>query len=154
MPLGELYYNSTRSRSVMFGAHLKHLSSFGQIKGRDKVIYAPANFDRTSGLVFGQIIKNKFTLGGELNYDNFGYHYYGVPDQTIKADSIRQRIQRTGFGLILTTDRGDSARLNLKFDLAYKNLTSQKPSEDSFSDGGVTENHFDFKTLGGYNKGK
>ena len=154
MPLGELYYNSTRSRSVMFGAHIKHLSSFGQIKGRDKVIYAPANFDRTSGLVFGQIIKNKFTLGGEFNYDNYGYHYYGVPIETIKADSIRQRIQRTGFGIVLTTDRGDSARLNLKFDLAYKNLTTQKPSEESYSDGGVTENHFDFKTLGWYNKGK
>jgi hypothetical protein len=154
MPLGELYFNSTRSRSTLFGAHLKHLSSFGQIKGRDKVIYAPANFDKTSALVFGKFIKSNFTLGGDINYENNGYHYYGIANQTIDADSIRQRIQRTGFGLNLTTDRGDSAILNFKFDLTYKNLTSQKPMEGSFLDGRVLENHFDFKTMAWYIKGK
>ncbi len=154
MPLGELYFNSTRSRSVMYGAHLKHLSSFGQIKGRDKLIYAPASFDKTSALVFGKVIKSNFTLGGDINYENHGYHYYGIANQTIDADSIRQRIQRTGFGLNLTTDRGDSAILNFKFDIAYKNLTSQKPMEGSFLDGRVLENHFDFKTMTWYNKGK
>ena len=154
MPLGELYFNSTRSRSTLFGAHLKHLSSFGQIKGRDKVVYAPASFDKTSALVFGKVIKSNFTLGGDINYENHGYHYYGIANQTIDADSIRQRIQRTGFGLNLTTDRGDSAILNFKFDLAYKNLTSQKPMEGSFLDGRVLENHFDFKTMTWYNKGK
>jgi hypothetical protein len=154
MPLGELYFNSTRSRSVMYGAHLKHLSSFGQIKGRDKLIYAPASFDKTSALVFGKVIKSNFTLGGDINYENHGYHYYGIANQTIDADSIRQRIQRTGFGLNLTTDRGDSAILNFKFDIDYNNLTSQKPMEGSFLDGRVLENHFDFKTMTWYNKGK
>ena len=37
MPLGEVYFNSTRSRKYIYGAHLKHLSSFGNISG-----YAPA----------------------------------------------------------------------------------------------------------------
>jgi hypothetical protein len=124
MPLGELYFNSTRSRSVMYGAHLKHLSSFGQIKGRDKLIYAPASFDKTSALVFGKVIKSNFTLGGDINYENHGYHYYGI------------------------------ANLNFKFDIAYNNLTSQKPMEGSFLDGRVLENHFDFKTMTWYNKGK
>ena len=154
MPLGELYYNSTRSRGNLFGAHLKHLSSFGQIKGRDKVIYAPASFDKTSALVFGKIIKSNFVLSGDINYENLGYHYYGIANQTINADSIRQRIQRTSFGINVTTDRGDSAILNFKFDLAYKNLTSQRPIEGSFLDGRVLENHFDFKTSTWYNKGK
>ena len=57
MPLGELFYNSTRARSSLYGAHIKHLSSFGNVKDRDKVTYAPASFDKTSALLFGQFIK-------------------------------------------------------------------------------------------------
>jgi hypothetical protein len=34
MPLGELYFNSTRSRSNTYGAHIKHLSSFGDVRPR------------------------------------------------------------------------------------------------------------------------
>ena len=153
MPLGELFYNSTRSRSSVYGAHIKHLSSFGNVKDRDKVTYAPAGFDKTSALVFGQFIKKNITVGGDINYENYGYHYYGIPSENTSADSIRQRIQRTGFGLSLIANRGDSARLNLKFDLAYKNLNSQKPLIDSLSDWKVRENSFNFNTRGWYNKG-
>jgi hypothetical protein len=153
MPLGELYFNSTRSRSAVYGAHIKHLSSYGNVKDRDKITYAPASFDKTSALVFGQFIKKNITVGGDLNYENYGYHYYGIPSENISADSIRQRIQRTGFGISLIANRGDSSRLNLKFDFAYKNLNSQKPLIDSLSDWKVRENNFNFNTRGWYNKG-
>jgi hypothetical protein len=92
-------------------------------------------------------------VGGDINYENYGYHYYGIPLENISADSIRQRIQRTGFGLSLIANRGDSARLNLKFDLDYKNLNSQKPLIDTLSDWKVRENSFNFNTRGWYNKG-
>ena len=153
MPLGELYFNSTRSRSAVYGAHIKHLSSYGNVKDRDKITYAPASFDKTSALVFGQFIKKNITVGGDINYENYGYHYYGIPSENISADSIRQRIQRTGFGISLIANRGDSSRLNLKFDIAYKNLNSQKPLIDSLSDWKVRENNFNFNTRGWYNKG-
>jgi hypothetical protein len=153
MPLGEIYFNSTRSRSTVYGAHIKHLSSYGNVKDRNKITYAPASFDKTSALVFGQFIKKNITVGGDLNYENYGYHYYGIPSENISGDSIRQRIQRTGFGISLIANRGDSSRLNLKFDIAYKNLNSQKPLIDSLSDWKVRENNFNFNTRGWYNKG-
>ena len=153
MPLGELFFNSTRSRSALFGAHVKHLSSFGDVKNRDNVKYAPASFDKTSALVFGKFTKNNITLGGNLNYENYGYHNYGIQDENISADSIEQRINRTGFDLNLLVNRGDSARLNLAFDIAYRNLASKSRFLDTLEDWKAKENSFLFNTRGWFNKG-
>jgi hypothetical protein len=153
MPLGELFFNSTRSRSALYGAHVKHLSSFGDVKNRDNIKYAPASFDKTSALVFGKFTKNNITLGGNLNYENYGYHNYGIQDENISADSIEQRINRTGFELNLLVNRGDSARLNLAFDIAYRNLASKSRFLDTLEDWKAKENSFLFNTRGWLNKG-
>ena len=153
MPLGELFFNSTRSRSALYGAHVKHLSSFGDVKNRDNIKYAPASFDKTSALVFGKFTKNNITLGGNLNYENYGYHNYGIQNENINADSIKQRINRTGFDLNLLVNRGDSARLNLAFDIAYRNLTSKSRFLDTLEDWKAKENSFLFNTRGWFNKG-
>ena len=153
MPLGELFFNSTRSRSALYGAHVKHLSSFGDVKNRDNIKYAPASFDKTSALVFGKFSKNNITLGGNLNYENYGYHNYGIQDENINADSIGQRINRTGFDLNLLVNQGDSARLNLAFDVAYRNLTSKSRFLDTLEDWKAKENSFLFNTRGWFNKG-
>ena len=153
MPLGELFFNSTRSRSALYGAHVKHLSSFGDVKNRDNIKYAPASFDKTSALVFGKFSKNNITLGGNLNYENYGYHNYGIQDENINADSIGQRINRTGFDLNLLVNRGDSARLNLAFDIAYRNLASKSRFLDTLEDWKAKENSFLFNTRGWFNKG-
>ena len=153
MPLGELFFNSTRSRSALYGAHVKHLSSFGDVKNRDNIKYAPASFDKTSALVFGKFSKNNVTLGGNLNYENYGYHNYGIQDENINADSIGQRINRTGFDLNLLVNQGDSARLNLAFDIAYRNLTSKSRFLDTLEDWKAKENSFLFNTRGWFNKG-
>lgn len=153
MPLGELFYNSDRSRSIVYGASIKHLSSFGQVKDRNKITYAPAQFDQTAVNLFGQISKNALTFTSDVNYENFGYHYYGIPLENINADSISQRIQRTGFSLGLLANRGDSSRLNLKFDFNYKNLSTQKPPVDSLTNWRTRENTVSFNTRGWYNLG-
>ena len=153
MPLGELFFNSTRSRSALYGAHVKHLSSFGDVKNRDNIKYAPASFDKTSALVFGKFSKNNITLGGNLNYENYGYHNYGIQDENINADSIGQRINRTGFDLNLLVNQGDSARLNLAFDIAYRNLTSKSRFLDTLEDWKAKENSFLFNTRGWFNNG-
>ena len=153
MPLGELFFNSTRSRSALYGAHVKHLSSFGDVKNRDNIKYAPASFDKTSALVFGKFTKNNITLGGNLNYENYGYHNYGIQNENINADSIEQRINRTGFDLNLLVNRGDSARLNLAFDIAYRNLASKSRFLDTLEDWKAKENSFLFNTRGWFNKG-
>ena len=88
-----------------------------------------------------------------MNYENYGYHNYGIQDENINADSIGQRINRTGFDLNLLVNQGDSARLNLAFDIAYRNLTSKSRFLDTLEDWKAKENSFLFNTRGWFNKG-
>lgn len=55
MPLGELYYNSTRSRIYHYGAHIKHLSSFSNIK-RGDISFPNGHFDHTDVLLLEKLI--------------------------------------------------------------------------------------------------
>ena len=64
MPLGEVYYNSKRSRKFVYGAHLKHLSSFGNISGLSR-----AQFDRTKLGVYGGINEKRYSVNGDIHYN-------------------------------------------------------------------------------------
>jgi len=122
MPLGEVYYNNTRSRKYVYGLHVKHLSSFGKIKD-----YAPAQFDKTGGHLFAGIKEKKYSLIGDINYRNHGFNYYGISDTLgLTRDSINQRIQRTGINLTYKSFKKDSANLNYAIGLQYQNLFSIK----------------------------
>ena len=151
MPLGELYYNSTRSRSNVLGAHVKHVSSFGDVKDRNKVTYAPAGFDRTEVKLFGKVNESNYNLSGDLYYKNDGFHYYGIPVDSISADSIAQRIQQIGANGEFIGNRGDTAMLNYKIATGYNYLFTKKPIVDSLSDWKTQEHQFYFKTKGWYN---
>ena len=153
MPLGELYFNSTRSRSNFYGFHLKHLSSFGEIKDRNKTVFAPASFDQTSAEIFGKTIQNKFQIEGKLGYSNNGFHYYGIPNKNINADSIRQRFQIITAGAVIETNRGDSSSLNFKVGVNYRYFTNQKSIYDTLGNWKTHENKFDITTHAWYNKG-
>lgn len=123
MPLGEVYYSNTRSRKYVYGAHLKHLSSFGKIKG-----YAPAQFDRTGVHLFAGIKEKKYSVLGSVNYSNYGFNYYGISDTLgLTRDSIHQRLQRTGFDVTYASFKKDSAHLNYTLGLQYQNMISKKP---------------------------
>jgi len=153
MPLGELYFNSTRSRSNFYGVHVKHLSSFGTVKDRNKTVFAPASFDQTSAEIFGKTIQNKFSLDGKIGYNNTGFHYYGIPNKNINADSIRQRFQIINASGVVETNRGDSARLNVKVGVNYRYFTNQKSIYDTLGNWKTRENKFDLTTKAWYNKG-
>src|SRR5690606_29503338 len=73
MPLGEVYWNSTRSRKYIYGAHVKHLSSWGNIPD-----YERSTFDRTGVELFGGINERKYQLLGNFHYRNQGLHYYAI----------------------------------------------------------------------------
>lgn len=139
MPLGELYFDSKRSRKFMYGAHAKHLSSFGNLKG-----YAPAQFDRTRLGVYGGINENNYTLRGDLHYNNRGLHYYGwqVPTESVSRDSISQRYQDVGGNFSFASHKKDSANLNYTIGLDYNYFTSQKPNQDSLKQWKGRENYF------------
>lgn len=149
MPLGEIYYTSDRSRNMVYGAHLKHLSSFGDIKDRNKVIYAPAQYDRSSANAYFGLNERNYQLKIDANYSNNGFHYYGIPIDTIAADSIAQRFQLMKGAAEYVLLRGDSAKLNLSFQANYQHFLTL-PS-DSTKIWRSKEDNFAFKTRGWYN---
>lgn len=149
MPLGEIYYSSDRSRNLHYGAHLKHLSSFGDIKDRSKVIYAPAQYDRSSAGAYFGLNERNYQLKLDASYSNNGFHYYGIPDSSISADSIAQRFQLMKGSAAYTWLRGDSARLNLSFQADYQHFLTLPT--DTTNIWRSKEDNFAFKTRGWYN---
>lgn len=115
MPLGELYYNSIRNRKLFYGIHAKHLSSFGKIKD-----YAPAQFDHTKAKAFSNFYLSKHLIESEINWLNHGYNYYGIKNDSIPKDSLRNRVGayqgKVSFSNLL---RKDSARLAYKINADY-----------------------------------
>ena len=149
MPLGEIYYSSDRSRNLHYGAHMKHLSSFGDIKDRSEVVYAPAQYDRSSAGAYFGLNERNYQLKMDANYSNNGFHYYGIPDSSISADSIAQRFQLMKGSAAYTWLRGDSARLNLSFQADYQHFLTLPT--DTTKIWRSKEDNFAFKTRGWYN---
>lgn len=149
MPLGEFYFDGTRSRKFNYGLHLKHLSSTGKIAG-----YAPAQFDRNEGKLFGSINEKNYTLLGNVHYRNHGFNYYGIPDETIKRDSISQRFSDVESTISFASHKKDSATFNYKIGVTYGNFLTHKPLIDSLSKWRTQENYVALNTLANYRLGK
>lgn len=149
MPLGEVYYNNTRSRKYMYGGSLKHLSSFGNLKG-----YAPAQFDRTALNLNGGLNENKYTLRGEFLLNNRGLHWYGFPNENADRDSIQNRFNEIGTRLSFASHQKDSAHLNYKVGIEYFNFHSKKSDVDSLATWRGRENYFAVKSSFWYQLGK
>ena len=151
MPLGELYFDSKRSRKFMYGAHAKHLSSFGNLKD-----YAPAGFDRTGLGLYGGINENNYSLRGDMHYVNRGLHYYGwkIPTDSVSRDSIAQRYQDVGGQFSFASHKKDSANLNFKIGLDYNYFTSMRPEQDSLKQWKGQENYFAVNSSAWYKLGK
>ncbi|MFT7344886.1 MAG: hypothetical protein ACI9XP_001475 [Lentimonas sp.] len=148
MPIGEFYFNNTRSRKFHYGAHLKHISSFGNLEN-----FAPSTFDRNTAQLYGAIIKNSYTLGANIHARNQGFNYYGIPTDTIPKDSIAQRFSDLGIDLLFKGHKRDSAKLNYHFGVAYNNFVTAKPKVDSLEKWRAMENYFGFKMGGSYKLG-
>lgn len=150
MPLGEVYFDSKRSRKFIYGAHLKHLSSFGNISN-----YAPAQFDRTRFGLYGGINEKRYELRGDVHYNNQGLHYYGAPDTIgLLKDSIAQRYSDFGIGAKFTSHVKDSAKLNFSVGLDYNNYLSKKPEREEDIDWRAKENFFGIRSSFWYKYGR
>jgi len=149
MPIGEIYYTSDRSRNLHYGAHVKHLSSFGDIRDRSKTLYAPAQYDRTAANAYFRHNERNGQFKLDANYNNNGFHYYGIPDSSISADSIAQRFHLMKGTAEYLWHRGDSARLNLSFQADYQHFLTLPT--DSTKVWRSKEDNFAFKTRGWYN---
>jgi len=149
MPLGEYYFDAKRSRKYLYGAHVKHLSSYGNLPD-----YAPAQFDRTKMGVYGGMNEKRYSLRGDVHYNNQGLHYYGFPSDTIVADSIAQRFSDFGFDASFASHIKDSAKMNYKIGLGYNNYNSKKRRGENFEDWRARENYFGITSGAWYKHGK
>ena len=116
MPLGEVYYNNTRSRKLNYGVHAQHLSSWGKMRD-----VAPATFDRTSLRGFVGMTEKKYDWGAEAFYKNQGLHFYGFQNENAPNDSLG---------------------VNWKGTLEYRHFNDRKPGEESLKDWRARENYF------------
>ncbi len=150
MPLGEIYYDADRSRKFMYGAHIKHLSSFGDLKG-----YSRAQYDRTKFGAYGGVNEKRYTVRGDINYNNQGLHYYGISDTlNIPGDSIAQRYSDFGVSGKYISHIKDSAKVNFSVGLQYNNYKSKKPEREADEYWRVRENFFGVNTGVWYKYGK
>ncbi|HIP31655.1 MAG TPA: hypothetical protein EYG86_02720, partial [Crocinitomicaceae bacterium] len=150
MPLGEVYFDSKRSRKYVYGAHIKHLSSFGDITGLSR-----AQFDRTKSLFYGGINEKRYSVLGDIHYNNQGLHYYGISDTLgLDKDSIAQRYSDFGISGSYSSHIKDSAKLNYTLGLAYNNYRSKKPLDGKLEDWRAKENYFGVTSKWFYKYGK
>ncbi|MBI1836093.1 MAG: TonB-dependent receptor [Flavobacteriia bacterium] len=149
MPLGEVYFDGNRSRRYIYGVHAKHLSSFGNIPN-----YAPSQYDRTNGNIFGAINEKNYALKGDIHYGNKGFHYYGIQNDSINRDSIAQRFNDFGGDFSFDSHKKDSANMNYLIGLSYNNFQSKKPVNTNLAKWKANENYFAINGLGTYKTGK
>ncbi|MGM0479523.1 MAG: hypothetical protein ACQERC_09885 [Bacteroidota bacterium] len=146
MGLGEVYYNSLRSRKYHWGVHAKHLSEWGQIPD-----VAPSQYDRTKIRAFGKVEERRYSYGGEIGYKNYGLHYYGFENPDADRDSISQRYQSVDFSGFFDAHKKDSAMLNYRIGVDYSNFMDQKPAVDSLDKWRGKENNVGVRSTWQYN---
>lgn len=148
MPLGEVYFDSKRSRKYVYGVHAKHLSSYGNFEN-----YAPAQFDRTKVGLYGALNEKNYTLKSDVHYNNQGLHYYGwkIPTDSVDRATTAQRFQDVGGSFMFASHKKDSANLNYNVGVEYNNFSSKKPIDANTEDiWRARENYFAFKSGGSY----
>ena len=150
MPIAEVFFDSDRSKKYVYGAHVKHLSSFGNIKN-----YTTSTFDRTQTTLYGGIKEKKYSFNGNIHYNNQGLHYYGVSDTLgLIRDSVAQRYSDFGFNTTFNSFKKDSANLNYQIKLSYNNYGSKKPIKKTNEEWRARENFFGLKTRAWYKLNK
>ncbi len=139
IPLGEVYWNNTRSRKYFYGGHLKHLSSWGNIPD-----YERSTFDRTGLQLFGGINEKNYQLMGDFHYKNQGLHYYGIkaPLDSLGKEQTEQRFNDVGFNARFSSSaKLDTLKLNYQVGLKYNHFNTKRPEVDSLTDWRSKENY-------------
>jgi len=80
---GELFYNSSRSKTGQAGVHLKHFS------GRPNLVEDRTGlFSQNVGEVYGKYFLDHATFNGNFGYNRDVFHYYGFYDTHNEMDSV------------------------------------------------------------------
>ncbi|HET6243020.1 MAG: TonB-dependent receptor [Bacteroidetes bacterium] len=128
-PLGEIYFNSLRSKEFSYLAFLKHISSTGSISN---AYYS--GFSNTGTGLAGSYFKPTHTISGDFNYNRNVLHYYAIPNgipyspiydfpgKEITKDLIRQRFNLFSIGTEAQSTYKDSTKLHHNVKLRYNNF--------------------------------
>ena len=131
-PLGEFFFDQTRSKSNGYGIHMKHFSSKG---GLDDVGPSQYSFNNIDGFYKHYLSKHEVSV--RLMYDRRRVSYYGYDrtdsiaeviniSPTPPDDLLKQVYNDIGFGGRLRSLYGDSSKIAHDVGLevhAYSNLT-------------------------------
>jgi hypothetical protein len=109
IPLGEVYYHNSRSKSHSIGAHLRYQQN------NDIQDYENSSMSNLQATLFGKKFWRSNTLSGTIGYEREGFNYYGF------------EIDDTNRGLADTTDTKQVYH-NLSADLSLKST-----KQDSFN---------------------
>lgn len=149
-PYGELWLNSLRSKTYQMGAHYRHLSSSGKIKG----VGYPGYSTNEVSLYGKRFINGKHTLSGDLYYNRNARHYYGYnPDEfSLSKKDILQYFNHGGINVSAESNYvSDSSRVHYKADLNYYYLADRfKTNEQRFTMDGKAWFNQGVLTYGGF----
>jgi hypothetical protein len=133
-PLGEIYFNNTRSRKNAYGIHGKHLSSNGGVGD-----VGPSDYSLNSVDGFYKHFLPKHEVVGRLLYDRRRISYYGYePTDSLvnlqnitqrSDDDLRQVYNDLGFAGRIRSLYADSSKIAHDVELethAYSNLTGSR----------------------------
>lgn len=109
-PMADLYYNSTRSKTLNYGARLYHQSSWGKIgKAADPdslpspSFYGKNHFSTTDLSLFGKyILKQNHQFSADFDYANDYNMYYGFSDSTLFARTagVHDSLDKALYGIV------------------------------------------------------
>ncbi|MCB9169936.1 MAG: hypothetical protein H6597_07580 [Flavobacteriales bacterium] len=113
-PLGELYFDQTRSRKNGYGIHLKHFSSQGGLKD-----VGPSDYSFNSADLFYKAVVQEHEILGrgmydrrrvsDYGYDPDGFDTLGLPQPG--DNDLRQVYNDIGFGLRVRSLYADSSMI-------------------------------------------
>ncbi|MCX6272005.1 MAG: hypothetical protein NTU44_12445 [Bacteroidetes bacterium] len=93
-PYAEYFFNSTRSKELAYGLHLRHISATGKIKD-----YGYPGYSNNEVSFFARQFKEKnYNLYADGGFNREVVHYYGFPDTLEPSPSKKDIRQR--FGLL------------------------------------------------------
>lgn len=130
-PYFELWVNSLQSDEFNAGAHVGHISSFGQIKD-----YAKSAYSNTLVEAYASKFFNDNTFGARINYTNRMVHRYGYkpddfPGLVIDDDDIKQLFHKIGLNLGLSSNNDADDAFNYYVDLDAYYLFDKYQSDET-----------------------
>jgi hypothetical protein len=98
---GELFVNSTRSKTSLLGLHYKHFSASPDLKG-----VGSAGFSDNSASLYGKLFLDRSVFSADLNYDRNVVHYYGfnTSDTLFDKADTKQRFGNFNIGIGLKSN--------------------------------------------------